>query len=169
MDQVQAFLSEWWPLAVLIAAVLFKVGNLLTPLWYEHAGAKRWMLRLLDLLDLVKNSKAPKLKGLVVLLAFAALAGGCGVTFKDALAGMHKGAKALSSTYEPGLQVKCMAAAAKCKGKGYTSVEQCTPYITCRDIQRGLAAGIATSHGGIAAVEKARRRAIAAGLLGEEE
>jgi hypothetical protein len=113
-------------------------------------------------------AKMGPLKGLLLMVGLGGMLTGCGVTFKSALEGIHKGGKLVSTSYEPGLQAKCMEAARKCKGK-VMKVEECTPYITCRDIQRLLASGLQSVHEGNATMEKARRRAVAAGLLKDGE
>ncbi len=163
METVRIFLVEWWPLIVLVAAVLAKIANLVTKHWSEHAGVRRWALIAIDALDLLKASSRPKLKALLVLLCFGVV--GCGAeTFKQALDGAHRGIRVVSTVYEPVLQAECMEKARACKGK-VIRVEQCTPYVTCRGIQRQLAEALAVTQESIARVEQARRAAVAAGLL----
>ena len=57
MDTVLNLLVEWWPLVVLIAAVLAKVANKLTPHFEDKAGLLKALLIAVDLLDLVKTSR----------------------------------------------------------------------------------------------------------------
>lgn len=59
MDAVMSFLTEWWPLVVLVAAALAKVINRLTPHFEDRAGLLKVLLIAVDLLDLVKTSRPP--------------------------------------------------------------------------------------------------------------
>ena len=164
MEQVQAFLTEWWPLIVVIAAVLAKVLNIATRHWSEAKGFKRWALAAIDALDVVRASSRPKPK-LALVLVFASGAMGCNTpTFAQALDTSHRGLKIVSTVYEPALQAECLERARACNGK-VIKVEQCTPYITCRDVQRQLAAAMVLTHKGLGAADLARKAARAAGLL----
>ncbi|HHE72642.1 MAG TPA: hypothetical protein ENL34_10230 [Chloroflexi bacterium] len=164
MEQVRIFLVEWWPLIVLVAGVTAKVINIFSHHWSEHQGVKRTMLKVVDALDLLKASSRPKLKGLLVLLVAGSMMAGCGTTFKQALDGAHRGIKVVSTVYEPALQAECLERARACNGK-VIRVEQCTPYITCRDVQRQLADALILTHKGLGATDQARRAAENAGLL----
>lgn len=163
MDQIRAFFVEWWPLIMLITAVLAKVLNIATRHWSEAKGFKRWALAAIDALDLLRASSRPKLKGLLVLV-FATGTMGCTPTFAQALDTSHRGLTILSTVYEPALQAECMERARACNGK-VIAIEQCTPYITCRDVQRQLADAMVLTHKGLGAADLARRAARAAGLL----
>jgi hypothetical protein len=162
MEDALAFLNKWWWLILLVVAVLAKVANLVTKHWGDHKGVRKVGLFIVDLLDLFKWT--PRVK-LLLPLALGASLVGCGPqSFEAALGGMHKGAKVISKIYEPELQKECMEKARACKGK-VGKVEECTPYVLCRDIQRRLAAAMKGTHVSIGAVQQLREEALAAGLL----
>jgi hypothetical protein len=60
MDAVFALLGEWWPVVALVAAGVAKVLNVLTPHFSERAGVVRALLIVVDVLDMIKVSTAPK-------------------------------------------------------------------------------------------------------------
>jgi hypothetical protein len=108
-------------------------------------------------------SKQGPLKVLLPL-ALVWLVTGCGQpTLRQALDGAHQGIKAVSSIYEPALQAQCLERARACKGK-VIKVEECTPYVTCRDVQRQLSTAVALIQTQLGAAERARALAEAAGL-----
>jgi len=109
-------------------------------------------------------AKQGPLKVLIPVALLVGLGSGCTPsTMRAALDYAHKGGKLVSS-YEPALQAECLERARACKGK-VIRVEQCTPYITCRDVQRQLAQAMALVQGGLAQAEAARQAAVNAGLL----
>ena len=162
MEDLLTFLNKWWWLILICVGVAAKVANLVTKHWGDHKGVRKVGLLIVDLLDLFKWT--PRAKCLLPF-ALVVLAAGCGPqSFAAALGAMHKGAKVISKVYEPELQTSCLAKAKTCKGK-VTSVEDCPPYVKCRNLQRRLAAAMKGTHKSIGAVGELREEALAAGLI----
>ncbi len=59
MEAVIGFFNAYWWAILLVVAVLAKVANLISVHWSERDGLKRWMLFLVDVLDIVKSTPRP--------------------------------------------------------------------------------------------------------------
>ena len=104
------------------------------------------------------------MKYLLIFLPLFFLLSACSPSsFKSALVYTHKGVNIATRLYDAPLQEHCISEAQKCKGK-VIDVEQCTPYIRCRDIQRKIIASVNMIQAGIEAAEKARKEAVACGI-----
>lgn len=55
------FVSDYWPIILALIPVLIKILNKVTPKWYDQDSKfKKFMLLLIDLLDVLKVEKPPK-------------------------------------------------------------------------------------------------------------
>lgn len=60
MDAAIAWLNaHWWVILIAVVLVL-KVLDLITKHWSEHKGLVKWCLFLIDLLNMLKSTPAPK-------------------------------------------------------------------------------------------------------------
>lgn len=57
---MEELITEYWPILVAVAPVLFKLLNKYTPKWYKTSGyVRRIVLLLIDFLDLYTVEKDP--------------------------------------------------------------------------------------------------------------
>lgn len=185
MERVMTWLGENWWWLLMLAAALAKVLNKATAHWSDREGVVRWLLFVLDVLDVVKATPPPGGKkgvrsgqigstgmdclwGIIAASMIAAglvLWSGCQTTFPAAMAKSHESLKVMSRAVEPALERSCLLRAEACKAGGIATAEACTPLLECREWKAHYVAGLQLTHQGLATCNRVWDNLVRAGVL----